>query len=92
MMQFPPLKTPAAAEKTEEESRVREAYRQVDGNQVLHDGASGNRSVIAGMGAAEYCGAGFGFERTCPVLRPGADQYTALPGANGAGAIGGRWR
>ena len=69
MMQFPPLKTPAAAEKTEEESRVREVYRQVDGNQVLRDAASGNRSVFASYGAAESRRASFRFVRTCPVLR-----------------------
>ena len=69
MMQFPPLKTPAAAEKTEEESRVREVYRQVDGNQVLRDAPSGNRSVFASLGAADAQRAGFRFVRTRPVLR-----------------------
>ena len=69
MMQFPPLKTPAAAEKAEEESRVREAYCQLDGNQVLFDAVSGNRNLIAGLGAANAQRAGIGHERTRPVLR-----------------------
>ena len=69
MMQFPPLKTPAAAEKTEEESRVREVYRQEDGNQVLRDAPSGNRSVFASLGAADAQRAGIRFTGTYAILR-----------------------
>ena len=54
MMQFPPLKTPAAAEKAEEESRVREVYRPIRSSRVLAGAVSRNgRIIFGGLGAAE---------------------------------------
>ena len=70
MMQFPPLKTPAAAEKTEEESRVREVYRPIRSSRVLAGAVSRNgRIIFSGLGAADAQRASVGLEWTRPVLR-----------------------